>query len=153
MRRRTFLTGLSGLIAAPALVRAASLDYVPRGMVLARLPWPWVMRADGVATIPPAIYELGRPLESPGDDLRIDVRDCTFRLLPEARSRTIPDNPGYIGHCVFVGVSRFGDHPNRIMFGCGPRIPLLARYRQPGVQDPVPLLPSIRLRDLTTPPA
>jgi hypothetical protein len=30
IHRRALLTGLAGFIAAPALVRAASLDYVPR---------------------------------------------------------------------------------------------------------------------------
>ncbi len=34
--RRAFLTGLASLIAAPALVRASSLDYVPRGVKLIR---------------------------------------------------------------------------------------------------------------------
>ena len=34
MNRRRFLTGAASLLTAPALVRASSLDYVPRGPVL-----------------------------------------------------------------------------------------------------------------------
>lgn len=34
MERRKFLTGALSLLAAPALVRASSLEYVPRGLVL-----------------------------------------------------------------------------------------------------------------------
>lgn len=34
MHRRSFLTGAAALIATPSLVRASSLEYVPRGVKL-----------------------------------------------------------------------------------------------------------------------
>ena len=38
MNRRGFITGLTGLLCAPALVRASSLDALPRGVVLGAFP-------------------------------------------------------------------------------------------------------------------
>lgn len=36
IRRRSFITGLAAAFATPAIVKAASLDYVPRGALLRR---------------------------------------------------------------------------------------------------------------------
>lgn len=60
MKRRSFLAGLAVAFAAPALVRAASLDFVPRGLALP--PWPWVLQENGWYTIPRGSYVLHKPL-------------------------------------------------------------------------------------------
>ena len=58
MNRRGFITGLTGLLCAPALVRASSLDALPRGLRLGGGGYV-VLYQDG---LPVARY-LGDPLQ------------------------------------------------------------------------------------------
>lgn len=39
LTRRGFVAGLAALIAAPAIVRASSMDYIPRGFDITYAPW------------------------------------------------------------------------------------------------------------------
>lgn len=56
MRRRSFITGLAAAFAAPALVRASSLEYVPRGVLLKPSTGRYVVfRVGRAQTLPLAI--------------------------------------------------------------------------------------------------
>lgn len=74
--RRAFLAGLAASLAAPALVRAASLDYVPRKLILPPEPaFYWGVRE----VVSGRIVQSG-PLE--GTTLKI-----TGGLLPDTEYR------------------------------------------------------------------
>lgn len=47
MNRRRFLAGAAVTLTAPALVRAASLEYVPRGIVLPRQAYAYLLDRAG----------------------------------------------------------------------------------------------------------
>jgi len=79
MERRSFLVGLAAAFAAPALVRAGSLEYVPRGLRL--LPWPWVWR-DGAPYIVPGEYHLPRGLIIPNGTVGA-VAESSHFIIPK----------------------------------------------------------------------
>jgi hypothetical protein len=82
MRRRGFLLGL---LATPLIVRAASLDYVPRGELL--LPEPPTVVSNGIWT--PAVGQtFTRNWQRDGIDIPGEIGD-TYTLTPADRWSTI----------------------------------------------------------------
>lgn len=93
--RRAFLTGLAALIATPALVRASSLDYVPRLSVAerrARAIWPWVETRPGHFVIPGGReYTLTSRLRPPPGAVSVKVKDCLFHCRQTGRFLDLRD--------------------------------------------------------------